>query len=147
MRIQAILAVGIFGFCAGGPVLAEIPPPDATFQRTEPANAVLALTREDGEWFVYIRAGGLPNGAATAVDCELGARGMQNDEGVISARLVPFEGELTSQTEADLVAVDVVIEVAVGPEGAFVVDGGASLRLCGMGSDIDGFYARDVLPE
>lgn len=145
MRI--ILAVGILAFVIGGQARSETPVPDAVFERSEPANAVLTLTQSASEWLVYIRAGGLPNGGATAADCELGAMGPQDSEGVISARLVPFEGELASINEADLAGTDIVIEIALGPEGAFVVDGGASMRFCGMGSDIDGFYARSDTPE
>jgi hypothetical protein len=89
----------------------------------------------------------VPNGPATAADCELQAVGLQDREDVIAARVVPFEGELNVITAADIGADAPVIQVRMGPEGAFVQDGGAAARFCGMGSDIDGFYRRTGSPE
>lgn len=116
--------------------------PDAVFERDEPARASLALTGEGAAWRIAFRAGGVPNGAATAADCELQAFGPQDADGVIAARLVPFEGELNVITAADIGATAPVIQVRVGPEGVFVEDSGAAGRFCGLGSDIDGFYRR-----
>ncbi len=120
---------------------------DALFKRDEPADATMTLNRESAGWRVAFRAGGVPNGPATAADCELQAVGLQNREDVIAARVVPFEGELNVITAADIGADAPVIQVRMGPEGAFVQDGGAAARFCGMGSDIDGFYRRTGSPE
>ncbi|MEN5115665.1 hypothetical protein ABE453_16785 [Brevundimonas diminuta] len=120
---------------------------DALFKRDEPADATMTLNRESAGWRVAFRAGGVPNGAATAADCELQAVGLQDREDVIAARVVPFEGELNVITAADIGADAPVIQVRMGPEGAFVQDGGAAARFCGMGSDIDGFYRRTGSPE
>lgn len=120
---------------------------DALFKRDEPADATMTLNRESTGWRVAFRAGGVPNGAATAADCELQAVGLQDREDVIAARVVPFEGELNVITAADIGADAPVIQVRMGPEGAFVQDGGAAARFCGMGSDIDGFYRRPGSPE
>lgn len=120
---------------------------DALFKRDEPADATMTLNRESAGWRVAFRAGGVPNGPATAADCELQAVGLQNREDVIAARVVPFEGELNVITAADIGADAPVIQVRMGPEGAFVQDGGAAARFCGMGSDINGFYRRTGSPE
>jgi len=120
---------------------------DALFKRDEPADATMTLNRESAGWRVAFRAGGVPNGPATAADCELQAVGLQDREDVIAARVVPFEGELNVITAADIGADAPVIQVRMGPGGAFVQDGGAAARFCGMGSDIDGFYRRTGSPE
>jgi hypothetical protein len=108
----------------------------------EPSQATMTLAEEGEAWRVTFNAGGIPNGAATAADCELEALGSQDLDGVISARVVPFDGELSSVSAADIAGDNSSIEVSVGPEGAFVTDSGASARYCGLGSHIDGFYQR-----
>lgn len=125
----------------------EVAADEALFKRDEPADATMTLNRESAGWRVAFRAGGVPNGPATAADCELQAVGLQDREDVIAARVVPFEGELNVITAADIGADAPVIQVRMGPEGAFVQDGGAAARFCGMGSDIDGFYRRTGSPE
>lgn len=119
----------------------------ADFRRTDPAQADLKLIEEGAEWRVLIRAGGVPNGGATAADCELQARGAQDRDDVIHAKLIPFEGELNELTAADIGADAPVVMVRVGPEGAFVEDSTAASRFCGMGSDISGFYSRTQTPD
>ena len=140
MRLLSIVVAASLGLAAAAPSLAKAP--DAVFERDEPAQANMALTKEGAVWRVSFRAGGVPNGAATAADCELQAVGPQDADDVIAARLVPFEDELNAITAADIGANAPVIQVRVGPEGVFVEDGGAAGRFCGLGSDIDGFYRR-----
>ena len=146
MRIQSIAATVLLGLLVSTPAFAKDKAVDAVFERSEPAAGVMTLAREGEEWRVTFLAGGLPNGDATAADCELEAVGPQDMDDVIAARLVPFEGELTSLSEADIGDDAAVIEVRVGPEGAWVIDSGAAGRHCGMGSSIDGFYARTDSP-
>ena len=129
---------------ATAPAVAER---SADFRRTDPAQADLKLIEEGAEWRVLIRAGGLPNGGATAADCELQARGAQDRDDVIHAKLIPFEGEVNELTAADIGADAPVVKVRVGPEGAFVEDSTAANRCCGMGSDISGFYSRTQTPD
>jgi hypothetical protein len=129
---------------ATAPAVAER---SADFRRTDPAQADLKLIEEGAEWRVLIRAGGVPNGGATAADCELQARGAQDRDDVIHAKLIPFEGELNELTAADIGADAPVVTVRVGPEGAFVEDSTAASRFCGMGSDISGFYNRTQTPD
>lgn len=129
---------------ATAPAVAER---SADFRRTDPAQADLKLIEEGAEWRVLIRAGGLPNGGATAADCELQARGAQDRDDVIHAKLIPFEGEVNELTAADIGADAPVVRVRVGPEGAFVEDSTAANRFCGMGSDISGFYSRTQTPD
>lgn len=172
MRILPFAAIGLLSLTACSPSPAESAPveavlegstatpratpqetntkaaaPDAVFERDEPAAATMTLDREGEVWRVTFRAGGIPNGPATAADCELQAVGPQDAEDVIAAQVVPFEGELNTVTAGDIGANAPVIQVRVGPEGVFVHDSGAAGRLCAMGSDIEGFYRRTGSPE
>nr|WP_314260614.1 hypothetical protein [uncultured Devosia sp.] len=142
MHFQSIVTAAIVGILCANPASAKTKDVDALFQRSEPAQATMTLTEEGDSWRVRFLAGGLPNGAATAADCELEAVGSQDNDGVISASLVPFEGDINALSAADIGDDAIVIEVNVGPEGAFVTDAGASARHCGLGSSIDGFYQR-----
>lgn len=142
MHIQSIFAAAIVGMLCANPASAKIKDVDALFQRSEPSQATMTLTEEGEAWRVRFRAGGIPNGAATAADCELEAVGPQDIDGVISATIVPFVGDINTLSAADVGEDAIVIEVNVGPEGAFVTDVGASAHHCGLGSSIDGFYQR-----
>lgn len=172
MRILSVAAIGFLSLTGCNPSSAESAPvevapeaspaaprvtpqeadarpaaPEAVFARDEPAGATMTLNQEGAVWRVAFRAGGVPNGPATAADCELQAVGPQDSEDVIAARVVPFEGELNAITAVDIEADAPVIQVRVGPEGAIVQDSTAAARFCGMGSDIDGFYRRTGSPE
>lgn len=147
MRVQSIVAIGLLSLLGSSSSRAESTSIDAVFERAEPASALMTLSREGEDWRVAFRAGGVPNGAATAADCELEAVGPQDVEDIITARVVPFEGELNAISAADIGSDAPIIQVRVGPEGVFVADGGAVARFCGLGSDIDGFYHRTDLPE
>lgn len=152
MRLLSIASVGLLCLTGVSPAQAEASKAradafDAHFERSEPAKASLSLRREGAVWRVALRAGGVPNGAATAADCELQALGPQDAEDVITARVVPFEGDLNAISAADIGSVAPTLQVRVGPEGLFVEDGGAAARFCGMGSDIDGFYRRLDTPD
>lgn len=147
MRIKSIIVASLLSLVGCSLSLAESTSVEAVFERDEPANALMTLTREGEAWRIGIRAGGIPNGDATAADCELEAVGTQDLEGIISAHLVPFDGELNTITAADIGADAPVVAVNVGPEGAFISDDGAAARFCGLGSDIEGFYSRTDAPE
>ena len=142
MKILSIVFAAILGLMSSSPSAAKSKDVGALFERTEPSLGTMTLTEEGEGWRIALRVGGIPNGAATAADCELEAVGPQDHDGVISARVVPFEGELNTISAEDIAEDDAAIEVSVGPEGAFVTDNGASTRYCGFGSDIDGFYRR-----
>lgn len=147
MRIYSIILSGILGLLSLGPAHAGNASPDAILERWDPASATLSLTREGDDWRLRFRAAGLPNGAATAVDCEIEAVGTLDRDDIIAARVVPFEGELTSVTASDIGTKDLIIHVQLGPEGAIATDSGAALHLCALGSDIDGFYRDTDTPE
>lgn len=147
MRTISIIVAGLLTLLGCSLSLAEGTSVGAVFERDEPSSALMTLTREGEAWRIVLQAGGIPNGDATAADCELVAVGPQDGEGIIAARLVPFEGELNTITAADIGAHAPVIEVNVGPEGAFISDDGAAARFCGLGSDIEGFYRRADSPE
>ena len=152
MRLLPIASVGLLCLTGVSPAQAEASEAradafDAHFEGSDPARATRTLRREGGVWRVALRAGGVPNGAAPAADCELQALGPQDAEDVITARVVPFEGDLNAISAADIGSVAPTLLVRVGPEGLFVEDGGAAARFCGMGSDIDGFYRRLDTPD
>lgn len=147
MRILSIVAVSMLSLLATSPSRAQSATIDAVFERDAPSGATLSLSREGDGWRIALRAGGTPNGDATAADCEIEAVGPQDAAGVIAARIVPFEGELNAVSAADIGADELGFEVLVGPEGALVTDAGAAARLCGMGSDIEGFYFRTGMSD
>lgn len=147
MRAVLTLAASAFALMAFAPVSVG-GSVDPDFVRDEPSRAVMELFQmEEGRWHFAISAGGVPNGAATAADCEIQARGPQDLDGVIHARPTPFTSPTNEMTAADIGSEPPVIEVRVGPEGVFVSDSGAAARYCGMGSDISGFYRRTDTPD
>lgn len=98
MRILPVAAIGLLSLAACIPSPAESAPveavsegspaaprampqktnastaaPDAVFVRDEPAAATMTLDREGEVWRFTFRAGGVPNGPATAADCEIQA--------------------------------------------------------------------------
>ncbi|MBF0679765.1 MAG: hypothetical protein IR164_12605 [Devosia sp.] len=146
MRFLPFLAAGLLGFFGAAAVHADSAGEAALFERNDPAFATLSLSREGDVWRLAFRAAGLPNGAATAADCEIVAHGAQDADDLITASVIPFEGELTSVTADDIGTEPLIIKIQMGPEGAFITDAGAAARLCGMGSDIDGFYSRIDTP-
>nr|WP_314433914.1 hypothetical protein [uncultured Brevundimonas sp.] len=116
--------------------------PVALFERSEPTRASMELMPEGGLLRVVFRAAPPRNSALTPGDCELQAVGSQDADDVITARLVPFDGDQNVLTAADIGPNPPIIQVRVGPEGIFVTDSDAASRFCGLGSDIDGFYRR-----
>jgi len=119
----------------------------ARFERTDPSNGTLVL-EETGDTFVLsLVAGGRPSGAATAADCAVTIEGPQDLEGVVRGRVVPSSGAYGDMTADDIGPNPLKIDVMIGPEGAFVTDHGAAAKLCGMGSQLDGFYKRLDTPD
>lgn len=119
----------------------------AHFERTEPSLGTLVL-EETGETFVLnLVAGGLPSGAATAADCAVTIAGPQDREGVVRGRVVPSSGAYGDMTADDIGLNPLNIDVMIGPEGAFVIDHGAAAKLCGVGSQLSGFYKRLDTPD
>lgn len=147
MRLSPCLAIGLAILIGATTAQAKDKSGAALFERQDPAFATMTLSREGEDWRLSIRAAGLPDGAATAADCEIVAIGTQDADDLITAHVVPFEGELVSLTEEDIGPDDLTIAVQIGPEGAFATDHGAAAKLCGMGSEISGFYQRVDTPE
>lgn len=116
--------------------------PIAVFERSEPTRASMDLISEGELLRVVFRAAPPRNSALTPGDCELQAVGPQDADDVITARLVPFDGDQNVLTAANIGPNPPIIQVRVGPEGIFVTDSDAASRFCGLGSDIDGFYRR-----
>ncbi len=114
------------------------------FNRSEPSAGVMTIARQGDQWRITIRAGGVPNGAATAADCELDAVGSFT-EGRFTARLAPFESELGGLSAEDLGDDPPSIAVSLTSDGAIVSDDQhAAGRYCAAGSDITGRYIKAV---
>lgn len=117
--------------------------PAGRYEATSPAPATLALSDAgDGQWHIALRGGAVPNGAATAADCELEARGPLAD-GRIAADVVPFEGTLNSLTEADLAREPATVTIVLNGDIATVETDYAQ---CAMGADLAGTYRRVATP-
>lgn len=116
------------------------PDPAGTYTRTAPSAGTLILTppKDRGEWTVALTAGGVPNGAATAADCAIEARGSFADDRVTAT--VTSAGGAEG---AELGPSPARVTVVLGWDGkATVDDGGAAERYCAMGSDVGGVYVR-----
>lgn len=120
-----------------------VDPPAGRYSALGPAHATLEISEAaDGHWQLALRGGALPDGGATAADCELQARGAL-ETGRIDATVVPFEGLLMSVTEADLAAAPSRVTVTLDGARASV---DADTGLCPMGTTFDGDYQRSAGP-
>lgn len=122
---------------------AAVASPAGRYEATGPIGATLDLSGPvDGQWQVGLRGGARPDGAATAADCELQARGPLK-HGRIDAAVVPFEGVLMSVTAADLARAPARVRVTLDGQRALVE---AETGLCAMGAEFDGEYRRVAAP-
>lgn len=113
------------------------------FERAVPSKGVLSYSRDGTRVSVMLVAGGQPNGAATPADCAVHIRGVQGADDRIRGHVVPY-GEVTAE---DIGPAPLKVDLQIGPEGVMVTDHGAASRLCGMGSQIEGFYRRLDTPD
>ena len=122
---------------------APVASPAGRYEATSPAPGTLTLSDAgDGQWHVALRGGAVPDGASTAADCELEARGPLA-EGRITADVVPFEGTLMSLTEADLAREPATVSIVLNGDVATVTTDYAQ---CALGADLAGTYTRVVTP-
>ena len=119
----------------------------ALFERSEPSLGTLTLEKTGQPMVFRLVAGGIPAGAATAADCALSIEGNQDIDGVVHGHVVPSNHADNDITAADIGPTPPKLDIAIGPEGAFITDHGAAARFCGMGSLLDGFYKRLNSPE
>lgn len=119
----------------------------ARFERTDPSRGTLVLEETGATFVLNLVAGGRPSGAATAADCAVTIAGPQDNEGVVRGHVVPSSGAYGDMTADDIGPTPLKVDVMIGPEGAFVTDHGAAAKLCGMGSQLDGFYKRQDMPD
>lgn len=117
------------------------------FQRTEPANGVIAYSREGDIVSLTFLVGGNPRGAATALDCMLQIKGPQGHDDVVRGVVVPSVTSHGDITKEDIGPDPVKVDVMVGPEGVIVTDHGAALKFCAMGVQLDGFYKSLSTPD
>lgn len=128
---------------AASAATAPVASPAGRYEATSPAPGTLTLSDAgDGQWHVALRGGAVPDGASTAADCELEARGPLA-EGRISADVVPFEGTLMSLTEADVAREPATVSIVLDGDLATVTTDYAQ---CAMGADLAGTYTRVTTP-
>lgn len=119
----------------------------ALFERSEPSLGTLALETTGQPMVFSLVAGGIPAGAASAADCAVRIEGSQDIDGIVHGHVVPSRHADNDITAADIGPNPPKVDIAIGPEGAFITDHGAAARFCGMGSLLDGFYKRLDTPE
>lgn len=125
------------------PATTPVASPAGRYEATSPAPGMLTLSDAgDGQWHVALRGGAVPDGASTAADCELEARGPLA-EGRITADVVPFEGTLMSLTEADVAREPATVSIVLNGDLATVTTDYAH---CAMGADLAGTYTRVATP-
>ena len=113
-----------------------------TYARTEPNGGTLVISPEGKDmWRLSVIAGGIPNGVATAADCELEAVGALLD-GKIAAKLVPFEGEIGSLSEADIGENPGTITATIKGDTVTLEEDSASSKHCGLNSFLGGDYKK-----
>ncbi len=128
---------------SAGSVSAPSPSPAGRYEATTPAPGTLTLSEAgDGVWHITLRGGAVPDGASTAADCELEARGPLVD-GRIAADVVPFEGTLSSVTEADLAREPSTVSIVLNGDVATVM---TDYTQCALGADLAGTYTRVATP-
>lgn len=108
------------------------------FERTAPSRGHLSYRREGRRVISTLVAAGQPNGPATPADCAVKIRGIQGNDDQVRGHVVPY-GDVTA---TDIGPAPLKVDLKIGPEGVMVTDHGAASRLCGMGSQIEGFYRR-----
>ncbi|WP_337829268.1 hypothetical protein [Pseudonocardia sp. TMWB2A] len=115
--------------------------PAGTYKRSRPNGGTLTITRQGHQWHMFVTAGGLPNGGATAADCEVAALGALH-AARITARPVPWRSERITITPNDLTDVDGTVTVSFVKGGVQLNAVGITGPLCPPGSSFDGFYRR-----
>lgn len=115
--------------------------PAGTYKRSKPNGGTLTITRQGHQWHMFVIAGGLPNGEATAADCEVAALGALH-AARITARPVPWRSERITITPNDLTDVDGTVTVRFVKGGVQLNAVGITGPLCPPGSSFDGFYRR-----
>ncbi len=115
--------------------------PAGTYKRSRPNGGTLTITRQGHQWHMFVIAGGLPNGVATAADCEVAAVGALH-AARITARPVPWRSERITITPNDLTDVDGTVTVSFVKGGVQLNAVGITGPLCPPGSSFDGFYRR-----
>ena len=115
--------------------------PAGTYKRSKPNGGTLTITRQGHQWHMFVIAGGLPNGVATAADCEVAALGALH-AARITARPVPWRSERITITPNDLTDVGGTVTVSFVKGGVQLNAVGITGPLCPPGSTFDGFYRR-----
>lgn len=153
--LGAVMALGLIagGAIGTSSVAAKTPPkkkavakkvtiyPAGTYQRSRPNGGTLTIKRQGNQWHLFVIAGGIPNGAGTAADCEVAAVGSLTRSHIV-ARPVPWRSERTTITPNDLYDVNGRVSVSFVKGGVQLTTTGITGPLCPMGSSFDGFYRK-----
>lgn len=115
--------------------------PAGTYQRSKPSGGTLTIKRQGNQWHLFVIAGGLPNGAATAADCEVAAIGSLARTHIV-ARPVPWRSERITITPNDLYDVHGTVTVSFVKGGVRLTATDITGPLCPMGSSFDGYYRK-----
>jgi len=110
------------------------------YERVKPSKSEMTVARDGAEWKITLKGAGdpMPPGAAAA-DCEMEAVGTLKGD-VLTANVVPFQGDDITVSADDLKNGAHVFVVKFDGRGAHVA--GQDVSFCGSGSDLLGLYAR-----
>ena len=112
------------------------------FERTAPSRGHLSYSWDGRKVVATLVAAGQPNGAATPADCAVQISGVLAPDDRVRGHVVPY-GDVAA---VDMGPAPLKVDLQIGAEGVMVIDHGAASRLCGMGSQIEGFYRRMDTP-
>ena len=110
------------------------------YERTRPSKSDLTVTRSGDQWKITLKGAGDPSSAgAAAADCEMQAVGKLKGD-VLTAKVVPFEGDDITVSADQLKDGDHLFIVKFDNRGARVTS--QDVSFCGIGSDLLGQYGR-----
>lgn len=107
---------------------------EGTYNRTNPAASTMTVSKSGDQWLLHINGGGIPNGAATAADCEIKAKGEINNN-ILTAKLLPnYPGDKGIPYATN------TFKIKFSKNNATVIE--QDVSGCGMGSDLGGTYRK-----
>jgi hypothetical protein len=113
---------------------------EGNYARTKPSKSELTVTRAGDQWKIALKGAGdpMPAGAAAA-DCEMEAVGTLTGD-VLTANVVPFQGEDVSVSADDLKGGGHQFVVKFDNRGARITS--QDVSFCGSGANLLGLYGR-----
>lgn len=142
MLKSSVLSLTAMLFCASHAWAQNSASYAGTYKRTKPALSDMTISQSGQEWLLKLSGAGAPDGAATAGDCEIQAKG-SIENNVLTAKIIPFTGALSSVTQANIDANKYgtnVFKVKFSHNHATVTE--QDVSFCGMGADLGGTYKK-----